>query len=263
MWWIWYVIYLFAILSGLFLAEMSIDRLIAIRFPMSAVKFCTRFRAWKTIIFTTILITVLNANVFWTYAYSMDEELGTDTMRASVPEYPGVEALAVGFQLGFGTFIPFSVIIFSNMWIVITVHEANKEREVMETSQSQGKKKRNKDTKYLTRMLILVSIAYVALSMPYRLYDAILNLPALKKFYNMRDIYWILRYGVEYCTINEVWYLNFGINFYLYCIGGGRKYRKDVKTVLREVFEMCGCVKPVPTATIMSLQTRTSAIKST
>jgi hypothetical protein len=74
--WIWYIVYLFAILSGLFLAEMSLDRLIAIRFPATAVKYCTTSRAWKTVLVTSILIALLNANLFYTYRYHKEEVLG-------------------------------------------------------------------------------------------------------------------------------------------------------------------------------------------
>jgi hypothetical protein len=38
-----------------------------------------------------------------------------------VPDSPLIEGLALGFQLGFGTLIPFFVIVFSNLWIIITV----------------------------------------------------------------------------------------------------------------------------------------------
>jgi hypothetical protein len=137
------------------------------------------------------------------------------------------------------------------------VHRANKEREGMQISQSDGKKKRDKDAKYLTRMLILVCIAYVACSIPYRMYDVLMNLPTLKALYDMEDIYWILRYGVEYWTIIDIWYQNYSINFYLYCIGGGRKYRNDVKAVFRDMFAILGCRKQAaPAATAVSMQTR-------
>jgi hypothetical protein len=74
--WIWYLVYLFAILSGLFLAEMSLDRLIAVRFPMVAVRYCTTSRAWKTVIVTGFVIALMNANVFYTYRYHRDDVLG-------------------------------------------------------------------------------------------------------------------------------------------------------------------------------------------
>jgi hypothetical protein len=94
------------------------------------------------------------------------------------------------------------------------------------------------------------------------MYDAVMNLPALKDIYNMNDMYWILRYGVEYWSILEVWYQNYSVNFYLYCIGGGRKYRNDVKSVVREIFRILRCRKEEQTPTsALSMTTRKSAAK--
>ncbi|XP_064651663.1 uncharacterized protein LOC135502639 [Lineus longissimus] len=208
---------------------------------MVAVGYCTTSRAWKTIIFTGITIALVNANLFYTYRYHKEDVLGTDILRADVPESPFLEGLALGFQLGFGTLIPFVIIVISNLWIIITVHKANKERTTMEVAGSKGQKRRDKDTKYLTRMLILVCIAYVMCSIPYRMYDSVMNIPALKDIYNLEDPYWILRYGVEYWVLLEVWYQNYSVNFYLYCIGGGRKYRNDVRTVLKDLYLMIIC----------------------
>jgi predicted secreted protein len=72
----WYVTYTCAILSGLYLAEMSTDRLIAVRFPMAAPRLCTTSRAHKTVIITTILIAALDLNIFFTYQYIRDPETG-------------------------------------------------------------------------------------------------------------------------------------------------------------------------------------------
>jgi hypothetical protein len=49
---------------------------------------------------------------------------GTDILRADVPESPIIEVLALGFQLGFGTLIPFFIIVVSNVWIINTVSES-------------------------------------------------------------------------------------------------------------------------------------------
>ena len=75
--WAWYIIYLHAILSGLYLAEMSLDRLVAIRFPSLAVRLCTTSKAWKTCLATFLVIAILNANMFYTYRLEKDEILGS------------------------------------------------------------------------------------------------------------------------------------------------------------------------------------------
>ena len=47
--------------------------------------------------------------------------IGADLLRASVPEMPVLESVALGFQLAVGTLIPFFIIVSSNVWIIITV----------------------------------------------------------------------------------------------------------------------------------------------
>jgi hypothetical protein len=69
----------FAILSGFYLAEMTIDRLIVVRFPMAAPRFCTTQRAVRTIVATFALILSLNLYVLFTFKYVHNEETGKDT----------------------------------------------------------------------------------------------------------------------------------------------------------------------------------------
>jgi hypothetical protein len=66
-----------SILSGLFLAGMSVDRLIAVRFPMDAQRLCTTSRARTTILVLSVLISVLNGHIFFVMQYFKDKELGT------------------------------------------------------------------------------------------------------------------------------------------------------------------------------------------
>jgi hypothetical protein len=106
----------------------------------------------------------------------------------------------------------------------------------------EGKKTREKETTYLTRMLILVSIAYVITSIPFRIYDVIIGIPEVKDIYaqNMKkDEYWSLRYYCQHFVLLNIWEMNFGINFYLYCIGGGKKFRNDVKEKMGMILFCC------------------------
>jgi hypothetical protein len=63
----WYQGYAFGILSGFYLAEMTVDRLIIVRFPMSAPRLCASRRARVTMAVTFCLICGLNVYIFFTY----------------------------------------------------------------------------------------------------------------------------------------------------------------------------------------------------
>ena len=68
--------YTAAILSGFFLSEMSIDRLLAVRYPMSAKIRCTTGRATKTIILTVAVLCLLNTHIFVFYTYEKNLQTG-------------------------------------------------------------------------------------------------------------------------------------------------------------------------------------------
>jgi hypothetical protein len=63
-------------MSGLFLTGMSIDRLIAVRFPMSAPILCNASRTKKVVVISTVIITILNLNTFFTHEYDRDKDTG-------------------------------------------------------------------------------------------------------------------------------------------------------------------------------------------
>ncbi|XP_064643680.1 uncharacterized protein LOC135497750 isoform X2 [Lineus longissimus] len=223
----WYLAFCPAMLSGLFLAEMSVDRLIAVAFPMAATRLCTNKRAYITVGVTTAIIAPLNINIFYTYQHYEDKDTGLETLITDF-ENQDIEMLVSAFQLFFGTACPFAVIIMSNIVIIFKLKKASEER-----SEMQGGAGNTEKTNYLTRMLLFVSFAYVVTSIPYRLYFFIMDTPVLTKMYVMTERYWSLRYNLQYVFFLTLWYCNFAINFPLYCIGGGHRFRNDTKYILR------------------------------
>jgi preprotein translocase subunit SecG len=163
---------------------------------------------------------------------------GEADVHMSVPHAPALETLGNSSQLAFGTVLPFFIIVVCNVWIIIVLRSASKESRKMGVSEA-GQKAREKETAYLTRMLILVSVVYILMSIPYRLYDVLIALPEVKDNYSMKDEYDNLRYYTENFIMLQFWNINYGINFYIYCIGGGRKYRNDVKDRLGRVLSCC------------------------
>jgi UDP-N-acetylmuramyl pentapeptide phosphotransferase/UDP-N-acetylglucosamine-1-phosphate transferase len=151
---------------------------------------------------------------------------------------PELESLGNALQMAIGTILPFVIIVFCNIWIIIVLRNASKKTGKMGVSE-EGQKTREKETAHLTRMLILVSIAYVTTSVPLRMYEIIFALPEVKGHYRMKEEYWQLRFYCLHLIISEFWDVNYGINFYLYCLGGGKKYRYDVKRRLGQLLS-CG-----------------------
>ncbi|XP_064642449.1 uncharacterized protein LOC135496833 [Lineus longissimus] len=128
----WFITATTSMMSGLFLAEMSLDRLIAVRFPMSAARLCNKSRTRKIIAITTILVTLFNLNTFVTHKHARNRETGDEDLFLKVEDYPIVEHVVSSFEMIFGAFLPFVIISCSNFFIIITVQQAVNERRKME-----------------------------------------------------------------------------------------------------------------------------------
>jgi hypothetical protein len=155
---------------------------------------------------------------------------GAEYMVISVPgNERRLELLVSGLDFFVGTFVPFLIIFVSNFLIIISIRQASKERRLLRS----GRGEEVKDTQYLTRMLLMVSAAYIVTSVPYRLYLFIKDMPGVASHYNLRDRYWGLRYTIELVLVFDIWCCNYAVNFYLYCLGGGKRYREDLKRLFK------------------------------
>jgi hypothetical protein len=155
-------------------------------------------------------------------------------LEFKTPAYPFLATISSIHQLAIGTAIPFFIIIGCNIGIIIGVKRAeSKRKQITVTSdRDETKKAREKDSKYMMRMLVLVSLAYVFCSIPVRVYDLILQIPAVGSKYDLADRYWFLRFNIEYWTLGVLWDANYAVNFYMYSIGGGKKFRNDAKEII-------------------------------
>jgi hypothetical protein len=153
-------------------------------------------------------------------------------VAVSIPGHPELEPIVLSYHLAVGSIIPFIVMFVCNVWIIVTIRAAAEKRGAM-GQDDKGKKTQAKEIKYLTRMMIIVCLAYAILSLPWRLYDFMLLIPAIGDHYKTETSkYWHWRYLFETWVLLHVWDWNYGINFYLYCIGGGKKYRSEVARLL-------------------------------
>ncbi|XP_064630980.1 cysteinyl leukotriene receptor 1-like [Lineus longissimus] len=140
-----------ASLSGFFLAAMSIDRAVAVRFPMAAPRLCTTSKAKKVVLIGSFIMTAANSNLFYTYEYVKDPITGHENVILNVPGDPVGSEVASAFQMVTGSIVPFAIIITCNIIIILRVKEATRTRAAMTKSSSESDQK----GATLTRMLIL------------------------------------------------------------------------------------------------------------
>ncbi|XP_064632599.1 uncharacterized protein LOC135490944 [Lineus longissimus] len=229
-----YLILALGMLSGLCLAAMSVDRLLAIRFPLAAAGLCTTKRAKITVVLITVPIAAINVHTFFVYDYIEDLEAGSRFIFYDVPV--AIEKASSLFNIIFGTVVP-SVLIFGcNLLIIITVKKAAANRAVFKSNQTVNK---DKDSPNLAAMLLFVSIAYIITTFPYRLFAPIIEIPTFAAMYDMTQPYWRLSYNIGLYVLADLWFCNYAVNFYLYCIGGGKRYRDDTKAVIGQIVQCC------------------------
>ncbi|XP_064626805.1 cysteinyl leukotriene receptor 1-like isoform X2 [Lineus longissimus] len=230
----WYSVYTFGTLSGLSLAQMSIDRLIAVRFPLRAIQLCTTGRTKRTVAITYTTIITLNLHVFFVY-----KKEGPLMLNVVIPGHHVLQTLVLQYHLFIGTVLPFAVIVVCNIWIIVTLKNSAKWRKQTNKTTVNNGGQKSRETSHLTRMLVTVCVAYVVTTIPYRLYVVFMEgVPELVDLYDMNETYWNLRYTAQYWLFSNLWVSNYGINFYLYCVGGGSKYRNDVKKMVKKLLRL-------------------------
>jgi hypothetical protein len=205
---------------------MSVDRAIAVIYPMKAATICTAKRAVKTTVTTCVLELLFHLQTFLVLA------LPDPPTGLAIRDSNQVKWFVTFYNynlLILGTILPFSVIAVCNAVILIGVHRAAARRKKMNSSGAEDKnEKKLKDTN-LTAMLLMTSLAYLLCSCPKRIYEAV-------TVSNVGDPYWQARYWLGYWIVVEIWTINFAVNFYIYFLGGGRKFRQDAKEVFGKLF---------------------------
>jgi hypothetical protein len=73
------VVVISATLSGFYLTAMSVDRAVAVRFPMAAPSLCTTGKAKKVVLIGTVILTGANCNLIYTMQYVKDEKTGKNS----------------------------------------------------------------------------------------------------------------------------------------------------------------------------------------
>jgi hypothetical protein len=204
---------------------MSIDRAVAVTFPMKAKMICTTSKAVKVTVATFVFECIVQSQAF--HMYKLPEPPNGSILRELAPNLKWAVILFNMYMLVLGTIIPFMILSVSNTIIIVNIRRAAGERmKIMDSGGKQGKQKQANEAN-LTMMLLLTSVAYLFCSCPKRIWETVAG-----SQYDMRSNYWSARYWLEFWFVTELWHSNFAINFYVYFLGGGRKFRNDAKEIL-------------------------------
>ena len=217
----WYLYNVFPVYSNYILFFWTLERVIAVQFPLRAGDWCTVRRTTIVVIATGIFSFAVMlpypiafvgrpTGVGCTYHHDMVDFM-VDVWRKVDPSI--------------FIFIPMIVIFFSNVLIIIRLYQSTKRHRQM-TSSEVAKKRREKEQRNTTITLISVCVAFLLLHMPLAAYnlslDTVLETNDQEKIAN-----WLFvnMFGLSLMEVQN------SVNFYLYFLTG-RRYRRFTYTFL-------------------------------
>lgn len=206
--------------SNWLLVSMTIERFIAIWFPLRVTKLCTKRRACLNMVLVGVLLVVVNFQFFITAKEdSHNVYVWVCTFHDQYLEF----SAKVWYWIDGAVYsiIPFVLLIIFNTLIICGIKMASSKQKMLtnKIDKTKGTDK-VKHQQQITVMLISISVVFVILTVP----NCCLFI--LKNYWNFKkDIH---TYATYFLVVNVIFFLsdlNHAINFYLYFLSG-RKFRR-------------------------------------
>ncbi|XP_074641222.1 uncharacterized protein LOC141898971 [Tubulanus polymorphus] len=209
--------------SAWVVAAMTMDRLQAIRLPLQATVWCTVERARQIVCIILGLSVLLSIHVYWTTEIYHVNKLKKKVCSRILAGGAGKLYLVTYFEFLVEALLPFIVILYANASIIVAIKQSNKLQIKL------GRKVVDKRTEYstITRTLLFVSFTFLILVSPHRIHFIVAEIGSAP-YGNEMQTWNIFLSGVFLKLIHT----NNAVNFYLYCLAGGGKFRQDIKAIL-------------------------------
>ena len=212
---------------------MTLDRFIAIRFPLKAALMCTPRRAK----ITSVCIVIFSASVELPY-YFLSSPTAKYVCAALSSSKSTFTVAYAWINTCLNSFIPFILLLSMNGVIIRVIRKRSKYFQKMERQSTKKDGKSQKDKaqeerdraarrteRQLTIMLLLVTFTFLALSLPqyirYTTYTFVVFTTSPKAY---------ATYIMAAHVSNKLYFTNNAVNFFLYCCGGS-KFREDLKKI--------------------------------
>ncbi|XP_060584024.1 probable G-protein coupled receptor 139 [Ruditapes philippinarum] len=220
------------------IVAVTIERTIVVMVPLKAPRFCNARNARITI--ATIITFFFLVNFHFLWSVKLQELSYNETIISKCqakPQYSYlVENIWPWVDAGIYSFVPFSVIIILNGFIIQNVISAKKARAILRqhsSFSSTGSKQRSQGemSKKITFMLLAVSIAFLVTTLP-----MVIVLIYTSFAEDAGDDYSLTKRMLIETIAEMLMYTNHSINFFLYC-ATGKKFRNQFKSLI------CCCSK--------------------
>ena len=213
-----YFVWILYSLSSWLLVAFSLERSLAIILPVTYQTFCSRSR--EILLVIAIVMTILGYNAYALVTLTL-RKLGPITVCAAGPQYEWFYYnMKHPFDLLVQNFIPFALILFANVAIIIKVRMSDKNLKALGNKSD----KRSQKSNHMTGMLLSISFAFLVLTLPIKLHVSIAN--TQEKIVKALDFD-----NVTHLIVYSLNALNHSINFYLYLMTG-EAFKQEVLRIL-------------------------------
>ena len=225
------------------IVAMTIERFIAVYFPLKAPSWLTVSKTRRVLIALILVSAVKNIHYVWTAEFAYNPKSGaamcvfglfTRTIWVQIYQW---------FDTCVASAIPFLVLIVMNCAIIVALRRQSQvQAEIADADSAALAKSRERQ---ITGMLLSVSFMFVILTSPLFIFRTYFTFVSRSSSPKMEAIYHM---GHHIC--HKLWYTNNAINFYLYCLTGA-KFRKG----LAKMFKCGRMSKAMSTSSIQTTQT--------
>ncbi|XP_045194441.2 probable G-protein coupled receptor 139 [Mercenaria mercenaria] len=215
------------------IVAVTIERTIVVMFPLKASRLCNARNARISIAALLSFFCVINCHFLW--SVQLQHFSYNDTIIATCQAKPVytrlIEDIWPWVDAGIYSFVPFSIILILNSFIIKNVISAKKKRDVLRQHSSLSSKQtqhrpEGEMSKKITFMLLVVSFAFLVTTLP-----MVIVLIYTSFAEDTEGDYALTRRKLINTIAEMLMYTNHSINFFLYC-ATGKKFRNQFKALI-------------------------------
>ncbi|XP_076450189.1 putative G-protein coupled receptor 139 [Babylonia areolata] len=215
-------------ISAWFLVSLTVHRAISVVWPHRVNLLCTRRKVVILLAGTATFFAVVYSHYLYGYELIYYERYGLYSCQMISGSYRSFIGLFSYIDLVLYSLLPFTCLIIANSVLVWKLRATVRETRHKFAQGSDQTEAREKTTKSVTLTVILVSAAFIVLTLPASIYHVMSYLAVSARSKWVEDQSYI--YVIQALTYMML-FSNNAVNFYLYCLTGKRFREEFIKII--------------------------------
>ncbi|XP_074650418.1 putative G-protein coupled receptor 139 [Tubulanus polymorphus] len=208
-------------LSAWIVVAITVDRLIAVRFPMKAKVLCSSARSLRVIAGLVLILFASNVHIFWSATLVNVKIMNRLQCEWKINDSPNLNETVFLVDLAAGSFLPFLLLCGLNTAIVYTLCRHSTDKSLRAGHQSRVGFSPGR----LLKMQMIVAWTFLFLSAPFRLHRLIFHYILAADNLRLERML--------FSITHKLFFANSAVNFYVYCLCGGSRFRKHLVDLFR------------------------------